>query len=80
MTQLESPAVDPSRRSTLTSDEREELLRLRREVEVMRSAPPPPARRKFRWRSLLATVLINLSPARASGAEAVADSGEGSGF
>src|SRR5687768_9732363 len=60
MTQLESPAVDPSRRSTLTSDEREELLRLRREVEAMRSAPPPPARRKFRWRSLLATVLIVL--------------------
>jgi hypothetical protein len=60
MTQLESPAVDPSRRSTLTSDEREELLRLRREVEAMRSAPPPPVRRKFRWRALLATVLIVL--------------------
>ena len=60
MTQLGSPAVYPSRSPTLTSDEREELLRLRREVEAMRSAPPPPARRKFRWRSLFAAVLIVL--------------------
>jgi hypothetical protein len=42
------------------SDERDELLRLRREVEAMRSAHPPSARREFRWRSPLASVLIVL--------------------
>jgi hypothetical protein len=58
MTQLESPAAGPSTGPTLTADEHEELLRLRREVESMRTAPGP--RRKFRWRSVLATVLIVL--------------------
>jgi hypothetical protein len=51
MTELDSPAVDPSTRPMLTSDERDELVRLRREVVAMRSAPPPRARRRFRWRS-----------------------------
>jgi hypothetical protein len=59
MTQLESPAVEPSAGPPLTADERNELLRLRREVQSIRTAAPPP-RRKFRWRSLLATVLIVL--------------------
>src|SRR5215207_9463830 len=59
MTQLESAAVEPPAGVPLTVDEREELLRLRREVESVRTAPPRP-RRTFRWRSLLATVLIVL--------------------
>jgi len=59
MTQLQSPAVGPSTGPALTADEREELLRLRRENEALRTAEPRP-RRKFRWRSLLATVLIVL--------------------
>ena len=58
MTQLESPAVEPSAGPPLTADERAELLRLRREVETIRTERPP--RRKLRWRSLLATVLIVL--------------------
>src|SRR5687768_8055307 len=58
MTQLESPAVEPSAGPPLTSDERAELLRLRREVETIKAERRP--RRKFRWRSLLATVLIVL--------------------
>ena len=53
MTHLQSPEVDPSAGPPLTADERAELLRLRREA-----APPP--RRKFRWRSLLSTLLIVL--------------------
>jgi hypothetical protein len=58
MTQLESPAVEPPAGPPLTADERAELLRLRREVETIRTERPP--RRKLRWRSLLATVLIVL--------------------
>src|SRR5687767_7054140 len=58
MTQLESPAVEPPAGPPLTADERAELLRLRRELETVRTGRPP--RRKFRWRSLLATVLIVL--------------------
>ena len=59
MTQLESAAVEPPAGAPLTVDEREELLRLRRELESVRTSPPRP-RRTFRWRSLLATVLIVL--------------------
>ena len=58
MTQLETPAVEPSAGPPLTVDERAELLRLRRELETIRSDRRP--RRPFRWRSLLATVLIVL--------------------
>jgi hypothetical protein len=58
MTQLESPAVEPSAGPSLTADERAELLRLRREVETIRTDRRP--RRTFRWRSLLAAVLIVL--------------------
>jgi hypothetical protein len=59
MTQLQSPAVGPSTGPALTADERDELARLRRENEALRTAGPRP-RSKFRWRSLLATVLIVL--------------------
>src|SRR5215218_2340954 len=58
MTQLESPAVGPSAGAPLTTEERAELIRLRREVATARTERPP--RRKLRWRSLLATVLIVL--------------------
>ena len=58
MTQLESPSAGPTTGPALTADEREELLRLRREVASARTAPP--ARRTFRWRSLIAVVLIVL--------------------
>src|SRR4051795_13179686 len=59
MTQQESSTVQPPTGETLTADERGELLRLRREVEALNTAARPP-RRKFRWRSLLAVVLIVL--------------------
>src|SRR5829696_4952117 len=59
MTQLESAAVEPPAGAPLTADERAELLRLRRELESARTSPPRP-RKAFRWRSLLATVLIVL--------------------
>jgi hypothetical protein len=59
MTQLGSAAVEPPAGAPLTVDEREELLRLRRELESARTSPPRP-RKPFRWRSLLATVLIVL--------------------
>ncbi|TFV92964.1 hypothetical protein E4P40_00835 [Blastococcus sp. CT_GayMR20] len=58
MTQLETPAVQPSTGAPLTADERDELLRLRRELESIRNGRRP--RRPFRWRSLSATVLIVL--------------------
>lgn len=58
MTQLESPAVEPPTGPTLTADEREELFRLRREIQSLRPDRAP--RRRLRRRSLLATVLIVL--------------------
>src|SRR5919112_520777 len=58
MTQLESPSADPTAGPALTDDEREELLRLRREVTTARTDRRP--RRTFRWRSLIAVVLIVL--------------------
>jgi hypothetical protein len=58
MTQLESPAVDPSTGPILTADEREELVRLRREIQAIRTDSRP--RTTFRWRSVVATVLIVL--------------------
>jgi hypothetical protein len=58
MTQLERPAVEPSAEPPLTADERAELIRLRREVQTSGTDHRP--RGKFRWRSLLATVLIVL--------------------
>ena len=57
MTQLDSPAAQPTAASGLSADERLELERLRREVGTLRASAPPP-RRTFRWRSLFATLLI----------------------
>jgi hypothetical protein len=51
----EVPAVPAPR---LSSDERVELERLRAEVRTMQRAPAP--RRKLRWRSIVAVVLIVL--------------------
>jgi hypothetical protein len=59
MTQLGSAAVEPAAGAPLTVDERQELLRLRRELQTVRTTPPR-GRRTFRWRSLGATVLIVL--------------------
>src|SRR4051795_1224327 len=66
MTTLDPPSVEPPEppvlpapRATLTPDERAELLRLRQEVQQLQTAAPP-SRKKFRWRSLLAVVLIVL--------------------
>src|SRR3954469_5608098 len=66
MTTLDPPSVEPSappavpaQRATLTPDERAELLRLRQEVQQLQTAAPL-SRQKFRWRSLLAVVLIVL--------------------
>jgi hypothetical protein len=58
MTQRESPQAGSSTGPALTADEREGLSRLRREVPAARTDGRP--RRTFRWRSLLATVLIVL--------------------
>jgi hypothetical protein len=58
MTQLESPSAGPAAGPALTADEREELLRLRREVASALTGRRP--RRTFRWRSLIAVVLIVL--------------------
>src|SRR5688572_25628819 len=55
---LESPAVEPSTGPPLTADERAELNRLRREFATGTADRGP--RRKFRWRSLLSTLLIVL--------------------
>jgi hypothetical protein len=48
--------------TALEADERQELLRLREEVAALRAQPaePAPARRRFRWASLGAVVLIVL--------------------
>ncbi|HLM07756.1 MAG TPA: hypothetical protein VK402_21480 [Blastococcus sp.] len=53
MTQLDSPATAPG----VTADERLELERLRREVRTLRTTAPAPKPR-FRWRSLVAVLLI----------------------
>src|SRR4051812_49752113 len=66
MTTLDPPSVEPSappavpaQRATLAPDERAELLRLRQEVQQLHTAAPR-SRQRFRWRSLLAVVLIVL--------------------
>jgi hypothetical protein len=59
MTQLKAPTVDGASTQPLTADERTELLRLRRELDTLRTAPP--RRRRPRGRSLLAVVLIVLA-------------------
>src|SRR4051812_37142645 len=59
MTTLESPSVEPTSGTTLTADERDELIRLRHQVAALSAAAPPP-RRRFRWRSFTAVVLIVL--------------------
>src|SRR3954468_2893016 len=64
MTTLDPPSVEPSAppavpapRATLAPDERAELLRLRQEVQQLHTAAPR-SRQRFRWRSLLAVLLI----------------------
>jgi hypothetical protein len=59
MTRVEPPPVEPAAGSTLTTDERDELIRLRHQVAALSAAAPPP-RRRFRWRSFTAVVLIVL--------------------
>src|SRR3954451_21725528 len=59
MTELESSAVDPVPGAGTPADERVELERLRREVEVLRAAGRPP-RRRLRWRSVFDVVLVVL--------------------
>lgn len=58
MTQWGSSAV-PTTPVPLTTDERAELERLRSQVRTLQT-PGRPARRGFRWRSLIAVVLIVL--------------------
>src|SRR4051812_2177515 len=60
MTSLEHPEVQPAPAAGISMDERLELERLRREVEVLRTGAQPPAKRPFRWRSLFAVVLVVL--------------------
>src|SRR4051794_40314481 len=60
MTQLDSPEPTSVTAPPLTVDERAELERLRHEIGTLRTAPQPPPRRAFRWRSLVAVVLIVL--------------------
>jgi hypothetical protein len=57
MTQLDQPGAQPVPAPELTADERVELERLRRENQSLRQGGPRP-RRTFRWRSLIATLLI----------------------
>lgn len=59
MTQLDRTGTNSDPASPLTADERQELERLRREVDTLRTGARPP-RRKLRWRSVLSTVLIVL--------------------
>jgi hypothetical protein len=59
MTQLDQPEVGPVPSPAVTADERAELDRLRREVQVLRDGGRP-ARRRFRWRSLVSVVLVVL--------------------
>jgi hypothetical protein len=59
MTQLDRPATTSGPASPLTAEERQELERLRHEVGSLRTTGRPP-RRKIRWRSVLAIVLIVL--------------------
>lgn len=57
-------AASGEARPTLTVDERAELERLRRENEALRARPRPP-RRRVRWRSVIAAVLLVLGCALA---------------
>jgi hypothetical protein len=59
MTQLESSEVGAGPGAVTSADERAELARLRREVEALRSGRSP-SRTPFRWRSLVAVLLIVL--------------------
>jgi hypothetical protein len=60
MTKLESPEVEPVPGAGVSADERLELERLRREVEVLRVPGHRPATRPFRWRSVFSVVLVVL--------------------
>jgi hypothetical protein len=59
MTQLDKPGTTAAPAAQLSSDERQELERLRREVESLKSTGKPP-RKPIRWRSVVAIVLIVL--------------------
>jgi hypothetical protein len=59
MTQLDQPGTNAAPAAQLSSDERQELERLRREVESLKSTGKPP-RKPIRWRSVVAIVLIVL--------------------
>jgi hypothetical protein len=59
MTTIDSPSAGTASGPTLTADERDELIRLRHQVAALSAAAPPP-RRKFRWRSFTAVLLIVL--------------------
>lgn len=59
MTQLDRTGTNSVPAPPLTADERQELERLRREVDTLRTGARSP-RRKLRWRSVLSTVLIVL--------------------
>jgi hypothetical protein len=59
MTKLESAEVGPVPRAGMSTDERVELERLRREVEALRVDGHRP-RRRLRWRSVFSVVLVVL--------------------
>src|SRR4051794_3976961 len=59
MHELGAAAVEPAPGPGTSADGGVELERLRREVEVLRAAGRPP-RRRLRWRSVFAVVLIVL--------------------
>ena len=59
MTKLGPPALEPVPAMEMSADERGELERLRREVEVLRADRRPP-RRHLRWRSVSSVVLVVL--------------------
>lgn len=59
MSQVRGRELEPDPARALTVDERAELERLRRENLTLRTSGPPP-RRRVRWRSVIAVVLIVL--------------------
>ena len=65
MSQVQGREIPPDEvRTTLTTDERAELERLRQENSALRTQPRPP-RRRIRWRSVVAAVLLVLGCALA---------------
>ena len=65
MSQVQGREIPPDEvRTALTTDERAELERLRQENSALRTQPRPP-RRRIRWRSVIAVVLLVLGCALA---------------